>query len=91
MHRAEKTCLELTSDAADFKGTQEAPKEANLPTVTQEVYFMAKDPGKRVHCYKSEKKNELFLCTREDRFPNYLPGPKQNIQTPYAGPEGQRP
>lgn len=39
--------MELTSDVADFKGNQDVdPKEANLPTIIQEAYFMAKDPGK---------------------------------------------
>jgi hypothetical protein len=39
--------LELTSDVADFKDVENVdPNKANLPTVKQEAYFMAKDLAK---------------------------------------------
>lgn len=39
--------MELTSDVADFKDTQDVdPNEESLPTVKQEAHFMAKDPEK---------------------------------------------
>ena len=39
--------MELTSDVADFKGNQDTEtNEADLPTIIQEAYFMARDPQK---------------------------------------------
>lgn len=60
MRGAEKTCLELTSDVADFKGNRDAPKEADLPTITQEVYFTAKDPGKEFTATNQRRKMSCF-------------------------------
>lgn len=49
--------MELTSDVVDFKGNQDIDaKEANLPTIIQEAYFMARDPAKEfIATYQTRK------------------------------------
>lgn len=53
--------MELTSDVADFKGNQDIdPKEADLPTIRQEAYFMARDPENEFTAIDQTRKRSGF-------------------------------
>ena len=53
--------MELASNVADFKGNQNVdPNEANLPTIIQEAYFMAKDPGREFTATDQTRKIRYF-------------------------------
>lgn len=81
--------MELTSDVADFKGNQDVdPNEANLPIIIQEAYFMAKEPGKEFIAIDQTRKMKYFSAVGKTVFQTTCQILRQDLQTPFAEPEG---
>lgn len=76
IHKAAKNardlgdCLELASDVADFKDTQDVDPQSGKSSHSQTGgTFYDQGPSERVHCHGSDKNNEMVLNIRGDYFP----------------------